>query len=65
MCVRFVPEGGKGGAGGAPKFVLYFMRKRSTTFTSASCFYRPDETCPVSTGGGTRRVQLVREGRAQ
>ena len=22
-----------------------------------------DETCPVSTGGGTRRVQLVREGR--
>jgi hypothetical protein len=21
-----------------------------------------DETCPVSTGGGTRRVQLVREG---
>ena len=22
-----------------------------------------DETCPFSTGGGTRRVQLVREGR--
>ena len=21
-----------------------------------------DETCPISTGGGTRRVQLVREG---
>ena len=24
---------------------------------------RRDEACPVSTGGGTRRVQLVREGR--
>jgi len=23
---------------------------------------RRDETCPISTGGGTRRVQLVREG---
>jgi len=29
----------------------------------AALLWEMDETCPVSTGGGTRRVQLVREGR--
>ena len=28
----------------------------------ASTIFSRDETCPVSTGGGTRRVQSVREG---
>jgi len=32
------------------------------TGSAGTCPSRPDRTCPISTGGGTRRVQLVRGG---
>ena len=39
-------------------------RRRRRGGAGRQCSGRRDETCPVSTGGGTRRVQLVREGGA-
>jgi len=56
-----------GGAGG-DACALIVRQSEPTKITAlasqcgASWYGRRDETCPVSTGGGTRRVQSVQEG---
>jgi hypothetical protein len=41
----------------SPEFLSFALEN------ARQALFLPDETCPVSTGGGTRRIQLVREGR--
>jgi len=45
-----------------PQAARALRRARFARAVDAAGHGRRDETCPVSTGGGTRRVQSVREG---